>query len=54
VVDRWLKELKQPDNERNPVRLFVMGTNQWRDEDEMAAGAGQTEVLFDRQRRPDD
>jgi uncharacterized protein len=32
--DRWLKGKTEDGDARHPVRLFVMGINQWRDEDE--------------------
>ena len=29
-----------------PVKIFVMGENKWRDEDELAVGAGEGDALF--------
>ena len=32
--DRWLKGIALPEPAEHPVRIFVMGINRWRDEDE--------------------
>lgn len=43
--DRWVKGNDTPDSE-HPVRIFVMGINQWRDEDEWPLARARNEKFY--------
>ena len=50
--DRWLKNAPGVDLPESPVRIFVMGENRWRDEQEWPLARARETVLLPPQQRP--